>query len=155
MENFAAARAKEIIMQDRSSGLMVTVAIAAASVSVAISMPVTKTSAQAPTASGAALKTPWGEPDLQGIWTDEFDTPLQRPAKYANQEYFTEAQRDELDKQRGALYGGDPRQERGSAVEGHVRSMCFAFQIANRPRRIAANIARLPELLGGGERQQG
>jgi hypothetical protein len=117
MENFAAARAKEIIMQDRSSGLMVTVAIAAASVSAAISVPVTKTSAQAPTASGAALKTPWGEPDLQGIWTDEFDTPLQRPAKYANQEYFTEAQRDELDKQRGALYGGDPRQERGSAVD--------------------------------------
>jgi hypothetical protein len=27
----------------------------------------------------------WGEPDLQGIWTDEFDTPFQRPAKYANQ----------------------------------------------------------------------
>ena len=40
-----------------------------------------------------ALKTTWGEPDLQGIWTDESDTPLQRPAKYANQEYFTEAQR--------------------------------------------------------------
>jgi hypothetical protein len=47
-----------------------------------------------------ALKTPWGEPDLQGIWTDEFDTPLQRPAQYADQEFFTEAQREELDKQR-------------------------------------------------------
>ena len=54
----------------------------------------------APTAS---LKTPWGEPDLQGIWTDEFDTPFQRPAKYANQEFFTEAQRAELDKERTAL----------------------------------------------------
>jgi hypothetical protein len=64
-----------------------------------------------------ALKTPWGEPDLQGIWTDEFDTPLQRPAKYANQEFFTEAQREELDKQRGALFGSDPRQERGTAVD--------------------------------------
>jgi len=50
----------------------------------------------------AALKTPWGEPDLQGIWTDEFDTPLQRPAQYANQEFFTEAQRAELDKTRSA-----------------------------------------------------
>jgi len=90
-------------MQDRSSGLMVTVAIAAASVSAAISVPVTKTSAQAPTASGPTLKTPWGEPDLQGIWTDEFDTPLQRPAKYANQEYFTEAQRDELQVAVGAV----------------------------------------------------
>ena len=56
-------------------------------------------------------------PDLQGIWTDEFDTPLQRPAKYATQEFFTPAQREELDGQRGALYGSDPRQERGSAVD--------------------------------------
>src|SRR6266568_2265413 len=78
---------------------------------------------ESPSASGTApaaapvLKTPWGEPDIQGIWTDESDTPLQRPAKYANQEFFTEAQREELDKQRGALFGSDPRQERGSAVD--------------------------------------
>ena len=30
------------------------------------------------------LKTAWGDPDLQGIWTDDYQTPLQRPAKYAN-----------------------------------------------------------------------
>ena len=104
-------------MHDRFSEPMVTVAIAATAVSAAISVPITGTSAQAPAASGAVLKTPWGEPDLQGIWTDEFDTPLQRPAKYANQEFFTEAQREELDKQRAALFGSDPRQERGSAVD--------------------------------------
>src|SRR5437899_4430654 len=56
-------------------------------------------------AAAQVLKTPWGEPDLQGIWTDESDTPLQRPAKYANQEFFTEAQRQELDKERSALLG--------------------------------------------------
>jgi hypothetical protein len=54
-------------------------------------------------AAAAQLKTPWGEPDLQGIWTDEFDTPLQRPAKYGNQELFTDAQRAELDKARSAV----------------------------------------------------
>jgi hypothetical protein len=108
---------KEIIMRDRFSGSMVAVTIAAAAVGAAISVPVTQTSAQAPAASGMALKTPWGEPDLQGIWTDEFDTPLQRPARYANQEFFTEAQREELDKQRGALYGSDPRQQRGTALD--------------------------------------
>jgi hypothetical protein len=54
-------------------------------------------------ASEATLKTPWGEPDLQGIWTDEFETPLQRPAKYANQEFFTEAQRAELDQVRSGI----------------------------------------------------
>jgi hypothetical protein len=40
---------------------------------------------------------------LQGIWTDEFDTPLQRPAQYANQEFFTEVQRADLDKTRSAI----------------------------------------------------
>ena len=59
--------------------------------------------------------TPWGEPDLQGIWTAEFDTPLQRSAKYANQEFFTAIQREELDKQRAAHYSsGDSRRERGT-----------------------------------------
>ena len=73
-------------------------------------------SATAP-ATAAVLKTPWGEPDLQGIWTDESDTPLQRPAKYANQEFFTEAQRAELDKERAALLGRDKRVERGTELD--------------------------------------
>src|ERR1700724_244498 len=103
------ARQKEIVMGSRFSGLIVAAAIAAAA-SAAISASVTRTSAQAPAVSAAALKTPllktaWGEPDLQGIWTDEFDTPLQRPAKYANQEFFTEAQRAELDQVRSGILG--------------------------------------------------
>jgi len=88
-------------MRERCSGSMIMVAIAAAT---GISVSIVATSAQGPvgsaTAPAPALKTPWGEPDLQGIWTDEFDTPLQRPAQYADQEFFTEAQREELDKER-------------------------------------------------------
>jgi hypothetical protein len=88
-------------MRERCSGSMIMVAIAAAT---GISVSIVATSAQGPvgsaTAPAPALKTPWGEPDLQDIWTDEFDTPLQRPAQYADQEFFTEAQREELDKER-------------------------------------------------------
>ena len=68
-------------------------------------------------ASGPASKTAWGEPDLQGIWTDETDTPFQRPAKYANQEFFTPEQRAELDKERAALLGRDKRVERGTELD--------------------------------------
>ena len=64
-----------------------------------------------------ALMTPWGEPNLQGIWTVESDTPLQRPAKYADQEFFTDAQREELDRQRAALLGRDRRVERGTELD--------------------------------------
>jgi hypothetical protein len=48
--------------------------------------------------TGPAPKTPWGEPDLQGIWAKEFDIPLERPTKYADREYFTDAERAELDR---------------------------------------------------------
>jgi hypothetical protein len=96
---------------------MVAVAMAAVAVGAAISVPASRTSAQAPAASGTAPKTAWGEPDLQGIWTDEFDTALQRPAEYAGQEFFTPAQREEIDKQRRAHFGSDPRQQRGSAID--------------------------------------
>src|SRR6188474_306268 len=64
-----------------------------------------------------ALATPWGEPDLQGIWTSDSEIPLQRPAKYANREFFTDAERTELDKQRAEAIGreaADDRRERGS-----------------------------------------
>src|SRR5258707_792515 len=94
-------------MRERFSGAVIMVAIAVAAAGISVS--VDPTSAQAPagsvTAPPPALKTPWGEPDLQGIWTDEFDTPFQRPPRYANQDFFTEEQRAELDKRRSALLG--------------------------------------------------
>ena len=40
--------------------------------------------------AGPATKTPWGEPNLQGIWTNDYEVPLQRPARYANKEFFTD-----------------------------------------------------------------
>lgn len=112
-------------MRDRFSPSMITIVIAAAAFCALLSVSITRTSAQAPAASvkaaapasTPALKTSWGEPDLQGIWTDESDTPLQRSPKYANQEFFTEAQRAELDKERAALLGRDRRVERGTELD--------------------------------------
>jgi len=100
---------------------MLTVAIAAAAAGALVSVPVTRASAQAPAASvtppAPALTTPWGEPDLQGIWTDETDTPLQRSPRYATQEFFTEVQRAELDNERSALLRRDRRVERGTELD--------------------------------------
>src|SRR5882724_288360 len=101
-------------MKDRFLRPATIAAIAAAAIGTVILVSVTGTSAQAPV---PPLKTPWGEPDLQGIWTDETDTPLQRSPKFASQEYFTEAQRAELDRQRAALLGRDQRAERGTTAD--------------------------------------
>ena len=49
-----------------------------------VSKPATAASKPAPAAKTAKLwtgaKTPWGDPDLQGVWNDATSTPLQRPA---------------------------------------------------------------------------
>src|ERR1700681_1572040 len=105
-------------MRERFSGSMLAVIVASGAV---ILGSIDPTAAQAPAppamASAPALTTPWGEPDLQGIWTDETDTPLQRSPKFANQEFFTEAQRAELDRQRSAMLGRERRAERGTVAD--------------------------------------
>src|SRR5262249_35471269 len=112
---------KGTVMRVCFSGLMATVAIAASSA--VISVAIAPASAQAPAttgaapASSAALTTAWGEPDLQGIWTDESDTPLQRSPKYANQEFFTAAERADLDNARSAFLGRDKRSQRGTEAD--------------------------------------
>jgi len=101
-------------MRDRFSHSMIMAAIAAAGGTVTC-ICIAPTWAQAPVVSVTTppTTTPWGEPDLQGIWKDEFDTPPQRPAKYADQEFFTAAQRAELDKERATFV--ERRQARGDA----------------------------------------
>ncbi len=123
-------------MGERFSGSRITVAIAAAAAVISVS--IDQTSAQAPPGTAPApapvLKTPWGEPDLQGIWTDETDTPLQRPAKYAAQEFFTAAQRAELDEARTAVLvnadNAGRRSESGTArdVAGAYNSQFVSFK---------------------------
>ena len=47
---------------------------------------------KAPASKAAAAKkwrTPWGDPDLQGSWSNSTTTPLERPAKYAGRALMT------------------------------------------------------------------
>jgi hypothetical protein len=54
-------------------------------------------SAQAPATTGYKVpRLPDGHPDLQGTWTTQTFTPLQRPKRYAGREFLTEAEADEL-----------------------------------------------------------
>src|ERR1700684_1580550 len=68
-------------------------------------------------AAGRVQKTSWGEPDLQGLWSDEYQIPLQRPAKYAGREFFTDAEIAELDKMRSAIPGNETRSVRGTELD--------------------------------------
>jgi hypothetical protein len=68
--------------------------------------------------SAKAWRTPWGDPDLQGTWTNATTTPLERPAKYAGRAFLTPAERDAIDTQ--TAVATDKRAKRGTAedVEG-------------------------------------
>jgi hypothetical protein len=50
------------------------------------------------TLSGSPHRTPWGDPDLQGIWTNQTPTPLERPDALADKATFTEHEAVEFEK---------------------------------------------------------
>jgi hypothetical protein len=116
-------------MRSRFPGSLMMIAIAATAGSAAISAPVSAQTTGS-VAPAEALKTPWGEPDLQGIWTDETATPLQRPPKYADKESFSEAERTELDRVRTEVLGRERRAERGTErdVSGSYNNVFVSFK---------------------------
>jgi hypothetical protein len=65
-----------------------------------------------PAAEAAAWTVPltaWGEPDLQGIWTSQTITPLERPAEFAGKEFLTEAEAAAFERDRVAARNQDRR----------------------------------------------
>ena len=72
----------------------------------------------------AAPRTPWGDPDLEGIWSSKTTTPLERPDAYDGREFLTEAEIADLEANaRNASATGSgatllpERAERGTAVK--------------------------------------
>ena len=61
--------------------------------------PAAKTTVATKTVAGTKWRTPWGDPDLEGSWTNANTTPLQRPAKYAGRPLLTPEERAALDRQ--------------------------------------------------------
>ena len=66
----------------------------------------------------AAPQTPWGEPDLQGIWSVELLVPLERPDGVTT-EFYTEERVAELDRQRAntSVFGNHVRAQPGSEAD--------------------------------------
>lgn len=55
----------------------------------------------APAKAGASVvrRTPWGHPDLQGVWDFRTVTPLERPKELGNKAVLTEAEAAEFERQ--------------------------------------------------------
>ena len=73
----------------------------------------------AATADGtsAVPRTPWGAPDLSGIWNGKSMTPLERPAKFANREFLTDQEIAVIEGARGQERGRDVRAKKGTEAD--------------------------------------
>ena len=69
-----------------------------------------------PTETGKTWRTSWGDPDLQGSWSNATTTPLQRPAKFGTREFLTPEERVEADKPKRDVNRG----ERGATAEADL-----------------------------------
>ena len=59
--------------------------------------------------SANVFRTPWGDPDLQGTWTASTLTPLERPEKFADKEFLTEAEAAQLERAARAATAETPQ----------------------------------------------
>jgi hypothetical protein len=86
---------------------------------------------------GKGLRTPWGAPDLQGIWSQQTDTPFERPAQYGQREFLTEAELAARNTELGARPAHntyrDTRKQRGT--EQDVAGAYNAVFQADRPNK--------------------
>src|SRR5262245_3203027 len=86
-------------------------------------------------ATGAPPRTPWGDPDLQGIWINEdIDTPMERPKEFGDRQFLTDqevaakerAQRErvrEEEAKRIAELGGPRSLEEARGAPAHEKGI--------------------------------
>jgi len=65
-----------------------------------------------------SLRTPWGDPDLQGTWFVMYDVPLERSAANANKEFLTDAEVAAADAKKGLDPGRNARSSGANDVSG-------------------------------------
>ena len=67
-----------------------------------------------PVAGQVQGETAWGHPNLEGIWLDVYDTPLERGTAFGDREFATTEERAERDLARMGNVGRNRRVTRGS-----------------------------------------
>src|ERR671912_429731 len=95
----------------RSTNVVVRTAVTVAAVVILLPVCLIAQSGRPPGSAATgkpytAPRTPWGEPDLQGTFSNRTITPFERPANVNGREYFTPEEAQALEKS-AAEGGGD------------------------------------------------
>ena len=91
----------------------------------------TATTKPAQSANWTPPKTPWGDPDLQGMWDSRTGVPLERPAQFANREFMTE--QEAADRRRRGLDGTASGEDENDAASNLVQQDAKRYNAADKP----------------------
>jgi hypothetical protein len=69
------------------------------------------------TRTWASLRTPWGDPDLQGLWTNATITPFERPSELGGKQVLTEEEAVDFEKQTLVTRDADRRDGAGTDAD--------------------------------------
>ena len=105
----------------------------------------------APSDRWAPSRTPWGDPDLQGLWNNSTTTPLERPHELADKEFLTQEELVALDQQARDRADRPPRTGDTGSYNG------FWFNRGSLLRRTSLIVdppdGRLPPMTPAGEKR--
>jgi hypothetical protein len=102
-------------------GVLAIVSLAAISITAQTPASASKSTASKTKSAKAAapsLRTPWGDPDLQGTWFVLADVPLERSAANAGKEFLTDEEVAASDKRKGVDPGRNARSSGAQDVSG-------------------------------------
>ena len=87
-----------------------------------------QTAGTAGSENGTAFRTPWGEPDLNGIWDVGYVfTPLQRPKELAAKEFLTDEEVAALEREHAQKMSGDGAGGRARSTRGTEEDLAGAY----------------------------
>ena len=143
-----------------SKGVQATV-IAVVSLAPALVAGQVASSAVKPTAAAnpwTPPRTPWGEPDLQGMWDFQSTTPLERPRELTGKEVLTDEEAAEFE--RRALQRNSVDRRDGGAAADLARSYGEVWYNRNPVRNTRTSLVvdppdgRIPSLMPEAEKKR-
>ena len=98
----------------------------------------------------ATARTPWGDPDLMGVWNTEAIVPFERPARYGEREFLTDEElaslekaRVEAERQAAATPQGRDVKKEGEKDVAQAYNQFWNPNLDGRPRRTGRRTSQI------------
>src|ERR1041384_3366175 len=97
-------------------------------------------------AAAPQQKTAWGDPDLQGIWAQKYQIPLQRPARDAGKTTLTAEEVKQRESARAQQAANAPKRGDRIAARGTLEDLTGAYDITFEADRSEEHTSELQSL---------